>query len=259
MKHRNKFDITTEDVVRFSQFWFKFFPYDYQIKFLHACLHSNRVLGKFPRQSGKSQTVAVYALVKALLSRVQILIVAPTQTQSKELYEKIRVMISDSELNAFLVKSTETEMKFDNGSRIISLPAGPRGDTIRGFTADIVIIEEAGIMKDNIINTVIIPMLASKGKDGQIIKIGTPLTKNHFYHSCFEDSQYAVVTITWRDVVLAGHYHIDFIKEQKKKLLTIQFKTEYESEFIDDISSFFTIKLINSAKEDYKLLDYIIV
>ena len=152
-----------------------------------------------------------------------------------------------------IVKSTETEMRFGNNSRIISLPCGPDGKTIRGYTGDIVVIEEAGIMKDHIVNTVIVPMLASKGDRGQLIKIGTPLTRGHFYDSCFNDPKYTVIKVTWQDCVKEGHYSLDFIEDQKRNLLETEFQTEYCAEFISDSDIFFPNNLINQCIEQYEL------
>lgn len=252
-----RYDIKDKNyIVDFAEFWFGFTPYFYQKDFLNACLTRTRIAGKWSRQAGKSQAVAIYSLFRAVSERCQILITAPTQSQSKELYEKIRQMSGDNPIILdYITKSTETEMKFKNGSRILSLPCGPEGKSIRGYTADIVIIEEAGIMKDSIVNTVIIPMIASKKGKGQIIKIGTPLTKNHFYTSIFEDPNYYISNVTWRDCIKAGSYSQEFIDEQRLNLLDIQFKTEYEAEFITGLSSFFEIEILNiSDKYDYKLI-----
>ena len=251
-------DADIELIMDFASFWFKFKPYSYQKRFLEACLGHPRVVGRWPRQSGKSQTVAVYVLFKALTGKNQILIVAPTQSQSKELYEKIRQMAQDNPMiRDTITKDSETEMKFENGSRIISLPCGPFGQTIKGYTADIVILEESGILKDMIVNTVIIPMIASKGIHGQIIKIGTPWTKNHFYDSCFNDKDYSVIKVAWPEVVEAGQYSLKFIEEQKKKLLDIEFRTEYEVEFLSDLGMFFSGELIDESQMDYHLIKII--
>lgn len=242
------------DISEFSEFWFGFKPYNYQRKFLDACLMYNRVVGIFSRQSGKSQSVAIYTLFKALFNPIQIIIVAPTQSQSSELYNKIRNMAESNEvIKSNIIKSTETEMKFKNGARIISLPCGPEGKTIRGYTADILIVEEAGIMKDSIVNMVLLPMIASKGVKGQIIKIGTPLIKNHFYNSCFNDTKYKVIKVTWRDCVKEGHYSQEFIEDMKRNILDIEFKTEFESEFIEDLNSFFTSELVNNCIGEFEL------
>lgn len=239
----------------FIDFFFKFKPHLYQKKFLISCLSRKRVLGIWPRQSGKSQNVAVYSLFRCIIHPTSIMITAPTQTQSSELYNKIRNLAVASEaINVNIVKSTQTEMLFKNGSRIKALPTGVEGKSIRGFTADIVIIEEAGIMKDEIINSVITPMLASKKDDGQIIKIGTPLTKNHFYRSCFIDPQYDVIKVNWKDCVEAKQYTLEFVEEQRRNLTDVEFQTEYEAQFIEEFASFFSSALLDNCTEDYPLI-----
>lgn len=240
----------------FIEFFFDFRLYPYQKKFFIYCLKYNRIAGKWCRQAGKSQTVALYTITKTLLEHnSNIIIVAPTQNQSTELYNKIRDIISNKDnLKILIKKSTESEMKFKNGSRILSLPTGPYGATIRGYTCDTLIIEESGIIKDNIVNTVLIPMIASKGVKGQIIKIGTPLTRNHFYRSVYEDKNYKVVNVTWKDCVEVGQYNEEFVNEQKASLTDIEFRTEYEGEFIDEISSFFPNYVLENAKMEYELI-----
>lgn len=247
---------TPELMFGFMDFFLDFKPYSYQRRFLEKCLYYNRVAAKFPRQSGKSHSVAAYSVFKAINTKCTIIIVAPTQTQSGELYGKVRSMAtSNAAISKLINKSTETEMTFKNGSRIISLPSGPDGKTIRGFTADIIIIEEAGFMKDLIVNTVITPMIASKGQKGQVIKIGTPWTRNHFYRSIYEDKTYkdSVVSIDWKEVLSEGQYNEDFINEQRIQLTDLEFRTEYGSEFLDDSMAFFPLAILNNCKENYPL------
>jgi hypothetical protein len=110
-------------------------------------------------------------------------------------------------------------------------------------------------MKDEIVNSVIIPMLASKGDEGQLIKIGTPLIRNHFYRSCYEDPEFEVINVTWKDCVKAGQYTQSFIDEQQRNSSDIEFKTEYEGEFIDDVMSFFPAALLDNAKSSYPMVE----
>jgi len=249
-------DWNIELLCDFIDFFFKFKPYSYQKRFLEACLKSKRIAGKWPRQSGKSFTVGGYSLFRAITQRCNIIIVSPSQNQSNELYIKIRSMAADNPMIfKLIVKDTQTEMKFANGSRIISLPSGAEGRTIKGYTADIIILEESGFLKDQIVNTVVIPMIAAT--QGQIIKIGTPWTRNHFYRSCFEDKNYSVISIGWQEVVEQGQYTLEFIQEQKLQLLDIEFRTEYDSEFIDDAMSFFPMTLLEKCKKTYKLFDIV--
>ena len=247
--------VDPEEIVDFSDFWFNFKPYPYQKEFLNLCLTHNRIAGKWCRQSGKSQSVSVYVLYKSVTDVVSTIIIAPTQNQSSVLFKKIRDLSNaNPQIRATIKKSTATEMVFNNGSRIVALPSGPEGKTIRGYTADIIVQEEAGIMKDEIVNTVITPMIASKGEFGQIIKIGTPLRRNHFYRSCFEDDDYKVVNVTWKQCIEEGQYTQKFIDEQRAQCTDIEFRTEYEAEFIDDAMSFFPASLIDNCKEEYNLI-----
>jgi len=239
----------------FLDFFFKFKPYDYQKNFLLKCLNCKRIAGKWCRQSGKSMTVSIYCLFKCLIEPTTFMISAPTQNQSSELYSKIRTLAESSfALQDELKKSTETELVFKNGSRIKALPTGPEGKTIRGFTADVVIMEEAQGIKDEIVNTVITPMLASKKDEGQLIKIGTPLVKNHFHRSCQLDPNFEVVNVDWKLAVEAGQYSQSFVDEQRKLLTDIEFMTEYGNEFVEENSMFFPSSLINSCLEDYNLI-----
>lgn len=240
----------------FMDFFFHFKPRKYQEKFLRDCLLQKRIAGLWSRQSGKSTTISIYCGFRMIISPTTIIISAPSQTQSSELYSKIRCLFEDNEiLRTLIKKSSETEMVLKNGSRVKALPSGPEGKTILGFTADIVIVEEAGRMKDEIVNRVLVPMIASKGNEGQIIKIGTPFKRNHFYSSCFNpDTQYSVTRVTWKDCVEEGQYTQDYINEQRANCVDVQFKSEYEAAFIEELTSMFPISLVESCVLDYKLV-----
>lgn len=239
----------------FFEFFLGYTPHSYQKEFLINCLTKTRIAGKWCRQSGKSYTVSAYTVLRAILDKVTIIIVAPTQNQSNELFAKVKTFINENaELASLIRRDTKQEIEFKNGSRIISLPAGTEGRTIRGYTCDILIIEEAGVMDDEIVGTVLIPMLASKKDKGQIIKIGTPLTRNHFYRSCFEDSNYQVVNVVWQDCIKSGQYSQEFIDEQMAELTDIQFKTEYCADFIDAGMMFFTTDLLQQCSATYALM-----
>ncbi len=242
----------TYDII---DFFFGFKLHFYQLIFLMICLKYKRIAGKWCRQAGKSQIVSIYITLVSMIEKTSSIVVSPTQNQSNELFLKIKNLINDNkDITPLIKRETQTEIIFTNGSRIISLPCGPEGASIRGYTCDILVIEEAGIMKDLIVNTVLIPMLASKGHNGQIIKIGTPLIRNHFYRSCFEDTNYQVVNVIWQDCVKAGQYSRAFINEQRSELTTVEFQTEYEAEFIASNMMFFSPELLDDCVYTYIML-----
>ena len=243
---------TNSECVDFCNFWLDFKLYPYQERFLNYCINEKRVASKWARQSGKSHSVAAYLTYRCVTSKVQVVIVSPTQSQTNELYRKIRNFVNDNPILAgLLVKDTVTEMEFSNGSRILSLPEGNQGKTIRGYTADIIVQEEAGVISDEVVATVITPMIASK-PNGQIIKIGTPLGKNHFYRSCHDkDSPYKLITVKWPEVLSVGQYSKEFIEEQQRDLLEVEFRQEYEAEFVEDENAFFPYALVKMTQDDY--------
>lgn len=47
---------------------------------------------------------------------------------------------------ALMVYRTRTKIRFANGSEIVALPCGRDGSTLRGFTADMVILDECNFI-----------------------------------------------------------------------------------------------------------------
>lgn len=257
----NKLSITLEQLKNddellkdFISFFFGFDLYPYQFRFLKSCLHNNRVTGLWSRQSGKSQVVAIYCFLIAIFDKKTIIIAAPTDTQARLIYEKVTELAEHEELKALIISSIQEETKFKSGSKIKMITVGPFGTTKRGHTCDILIEEEAQDIKDSINNSVLMPFIASKRDKGQIIKIGTAKKRGHFSKSCFEDKNFKLFKVHWKEVLEVGQYSLKFIEEQKLNLTDFEFKAEYESEFIDDINAYFPIDLIESCMIEYPLI-----
>jgi len=239
----------------FISFFFGFDLYPYQFRFLKSCLNNTRIAALWCRQSGKSQTVAIYCLLIAIFDKKKIIIAAPTETQAKLIYEKVTELImQNEELKVMIDRSIQEETKFKTGSSIKMLTVGPTGSTKRGHDADILVVEESQDIKDNIFSQVLMPFLASRKDEGQVVKIGTAKKRGHFSKSCFDDKKYILFKVRWKEVVDVGQYSLDFIEEQKLNLTDYEFKAEYESEFIDDVNAYFPIDLIESCMIDYNLI-----
>jgi len=181
-----------------------------------------------------------------------IIIVGPTDRQAGELFAKIRNFIENASVGMEVMSSTQREMIMKNGSRISAFPTGDDGKNIRGFTAHVLILEEAAYIKDSIVNQVLIPYVAST--KGKIIKISTPFGMNHFYRSFQEDDNYESHHYTWKDAVKVGHFTQEFIDEQRMQLSSLEFDTEYESKFIADEDAYFNYALVERCISDYNLI-----
>jgi len=222
--------------------------FPYQVQFLQDSLTSKRVVGIFARQTGKTTIMSLFSIYRALQTdKYRILIIAPTDRQAGELFGRLKDYAHSSGLVAsFIEGSTLREIRFKNGSVVRAMPTGDFGHNIRGQTADLIILEESSYIKDEIVNQVIMPMIAST--NGNIIQIGTPFHKNHFYEASLDDKY---ITHQY-DYTYSPLISEDFIQEQKKNLTRVEFTMEYLAKFIDETDSYFSQELIQNCIEDYE-------
>jgi len=224
--------------------------YWYQIRFLNDCLTKKRVLGAFCRQTGKSMTIAIFSIIEAMRNpNGHIVIVAPTDRQAGELFQKIQTFLVDSPWKSEIKSMTQRSVTMNNGCRFSILPCGDSGDNIRGMTATILILEEAAFIKDIIVNQVLMPMVAATG--GKVIKISTPMGMNHFYKS-YQSNEWESHVVSYEDPILVGHFAEEFIEEQKRQIgeSSLEFRTEYGAEFIADQDNYFGFDLIEKCTND---------
>lgn len=224
------------DPVLFSEKILNFYPYEYQKKTLRACIEKKRVVAIFARQSGKSTIVAIFCLFWALaVPNQSVVICSPTQKQSGWLFDKIRGHIFQSRyLQTECLENYKTKISFKNGSRIQALTVGATGKSIKGATANILVMEESALIKDGIVNEVIMPMLAATDKKGgTIIQLSTPKGKNHFWKATLPNSGYEVIHVDYKECIKAGQYTEKFIEDQKKTLTPDEFASEYLAVFTD--------------------------
>lgn len=214
-------------------------PFDYQEDFMDH--ESNRKAFVSGRRVGKSRTAAWLALWKAVTySGTEVLVTAKAQRQSMELFNQIQTEMRTSDIPEDqwgVTRSTRTEINFDNGSRIIALPVGRDGSNIRGYGRpnNMIIVDEAAFINDEIFQQVLSPMLAVG--DGQFILLSTPFGKKGFLYERFNDPEWYTM-----QVPTSANPLIDdsFVEEQRKNLTSTQFKQEILGQFVESADSFFT-------------------
>lgn len=186
------------------------------------------------RQGGKSTIVSIKALHKALFTPSStIILVSPTQRQSNELLHRVKTILEASGYDGQLVTENVLSVSFRNGSRIISLPGSPW--TIRGYTADLVIIDEAAGVPDDVF-TAVSPMLLTT--QGQYIIVSTPQSKKgQFYESyCSENWNRYVVKASDNPRMQTPEV-LQFLENEKDVLGSRMYSQEYECEFLDDLDA----------------------
>ncbi len=230
-----------QDIEKFSKRLLGIDLYDYQKEILKN--PSNKICINAGRRVGKTTVASIMGLHFALThENVNVVIVSPTQRQSDILMSYIKRMVTSSILISMLVeKDIAQEVWFKNGSKIISLPSGVDGRTIRGITSHMIIFDEAAFMPDIIFDVVLPSIIGSS--EHKIILISTPnMEMGYFYEA----------TKNWK-----SYYHIkteecpnidkEFLEEERKRLDPYTFAREYEAKFISAEDSFFPLPLISRA------------
>lgn len=193
------------------------------------------------RQSGKTTTIALKAIKFAVSNKeVTILITSPSLRQSMIMFNRVSNLISTSPLKSRVTRATRTTIQFDNKSEIIALPASE--NLLRGYTAHMIICDEAAFMPEQLITNIIFPMISST--QGYAIFLSTPWGRNHFFYKAFMDPNYSVHRVKSSESPLITP---QFLEEMRHNMTEQAFQMEYEAEFVESANSFFQQDLIRQC------------
>ncbi len=221
-----------DDPVIFARKLLSLEPYPYQEKILRD--GRKRIVACMGRQTGKTETIAIKALHYAFFRPdVKVLITSPSQRQSGFMFDRISDRIAGNPLlQTATVRSTRTMIQFRWGSEVRAFPCNP--NTLRGYTADLAICDEAAFMPSDVITAVILPMLTAT--DGTLIMLSTPWGRDHIFYRALNEERlgYSVYVVPTR---ISPQPHVQrFLEEMKGALSEMQFRMEFECEFLEPAS-----------------------
>lgn len=218
-----------------------FTPYDKQKAVLKSCLDNSSFIITVVagRQSGKSYLSLNMAIYWALSSDDQVVMwVSPTATQAGKVMKQLI-----NELQKYdLIKSHKSskgdaEIIFNNNS-VIYFKSAAQKDSLRGYTVNYMILDEAAFISQDVFNEVLLPMTNVAGK--KILIVTTPKGKN-WIHSFYlkgldsTNSQYKSFKFNSSDNPFANK---EIIEIAKLNLPPELFNQEYLAEFVDSASVF---------------------
>lgn len=212
---------------------------------------SPRILLNACRQSGKSTITAALAVWEAVyVPKSLILMLSPSQRQSRELFAKAMAVYRAIGVAVPSEVENRLELELTNGSRIVSLPG--KEQTIRGYSgARLILIDEASRVPDELYRAVR-PMLAVSG--GRLIALSTPFGKRGWWYEAWEDGG-----PVWERVFLTAdqcpRISPDFLDEERRELGPLWFRSEYLCEFVDvDDAVFRTDDIDRALRSDIEPL-----
>ena len=193
----------------------------------------------------KTEMAAIKGLWFAIMNEnVTVLIVSPTQRASSILFRRMKTFLAKSafergelKLINTIVRETQSVLEFDNGSQIYSLPASNKGDNLRGFTSDFIIIDEGGQIDDEVWG-IIRPMLITR--KGVLMVIGTPNGCNNMFYKFFTEDKYMFTKYHFKTKInpLADEKQM---KVDQESMSEIEYRQEYLGEFVDTADMLFKL------------------
>ena len=177
--------------------------------------------------------------------------ISPIYNQAKKVFQEL-----SNAAHSIIDSSNKADLtiKFINGSTLQFLSA-ERYDSIRGFSFNYMVIDEAAFIREEALNEAILPTLSATGK--KCLIISTPKSKNWFYSYYLRGKEENDVYVSY-DGISIDNPHVDqnFIEEQKKSLPLDIYRQEYLAAFTDAGSDVFTnvdaVCLINEFSEGYR-------
>jgi hypothetical protein len=153
---------------------------------------------------------------------------SPTFAQSKKVFNEL--------INAayeIISKANKADLivEFINGSTLQFLSTD-NYNTIRGFSFNYMVLDEAAFIKEEAVNEAIFPTLSALGK--KCLIISTPKSKNWFYSAYLKGLNQGGDYISFQGISVDNpHISQTFIEEQQRSLPESIFRQEYLAGFTD--------------------------
>lgn len=154
-------------------------------------------------------------------------------------------------------KPTQNKITLKNGSSMIARPVGNTGDAVRGFTGDILILDEASRFNEFIFTSAKPTLLTTAGK---IWICSTPFGKQGYFYDCYlnKNNRFKVIETNSWDVVNTRPISaiwtekkrveaIKFLEDERKDMTELQFAQEYLGKFVEDLTQLFSDELIRKC------------
>ena len=213
------------------------------------------------RQSGKTFLMARKAASYMLNhENCRIIVVSLTEDQAELMIIMVLDYLEKNHLSQIEEKKkqpTKTRIFLKNGAMILARPCGNTGDAVRGFTGDVLILDEASRMPEFAFIAAKPTLLTTGGK---IWMCSTPFGKSGYFYESFinKHKRFTVIhtnseevmkkreiTETWTQQRRDGALRT--LEEEKKDMSKLQYAQEYLGEFIDELRQFFSDELINET------------
>jgi hypothetical protein len=201
------------------------------------------------RQAGKSRTLAhAAAHMAAHVPGSVTIIISKRQGQAELLLIKAEEMLKRTGLVVAPTIYPDPGIRVVGGGDIVALASAPSGT--RGYTADLLIVDEASHVPDDLYHSVT-PFLSTR--NGRQLIASTPFGKLGFFWEVCEGNTkrpapgWHVVKLNVRE---CSRISADFLAEELRAKGRWWFAQEYENEFVDTEGAVFSQAHIQRSMSD---------
>ena len=213
------------------------------------------------RQVGKT-TIMAHKAGKYMLDHpnCKIIVVSLTEDQAQLMIIMILTYLEQEhrkEIAKGRLKPTKSTIKLKNGSQVIARPVGNTGDAVRGFTADILIVDESARMPEMMWVAAKPTLMTNAGK---VWQCSTPHGKEGYFYESFLNKQdrYKVFHISSEKVMKERELSeswtqerkteiLKFLEEERVSMSALRYGQEYLGLFLDDLRKYFSDELIEKV------------
>lgn len=239
------------DPVYFCREWLKVIPTDYQEEILRD--KSWRIAIIAGRRSGKTFVTALKVIHFAYTNpNTTTVVISSSMNQAGILYGHITEILKKSIpiVRNSIIKQTRTKLELSNGSKILILPCGQKGKTIRGHEAHLVVVDEAARVPDEVVDA-FFPFLLTT--EGTLIYLSSPpsVLSGFFYESVVPIlykprwTSEQGFSVHWFPSDRSPYITEKILKDSLKVMGWTRYQREIMARFVSGESSFFDITDIN--------------
>lgn len=200
---------------------------------------------------GKTRSVAIACLLYILSNPgTKILFIGPTQKQTNIIRnytsEHIAAVAELADLVDYPGRSDPAKLKqevskqrvtFRNSCEIVSLTAHGSGEEpgaqLMGFGGDIIVLDEACLISDEVYRKRISRMLGDN-PNSKLIELVNPWHRHNFAYRHWISPDFKKIHVDWRQALQEDRITSLFLEEQRRELSRYEFEVLYESLFAED-------------------------
>jgi hypothetical protein len=188
------------------------------------------------RQVGKSAAASWLAAHTLVHNPNEVVIVgAPSLRQSSEMVRRVREVLETA--GEKLLVSNAYSLELRNRARLVAVPGGEEGVAARGFTATMLVFDEAAYISDAVLQS-LRPMVATRPQ-ARIVSISSAgMTRGWFYEMARQPPPH----LRQHSIVATDHPRIsvEFLERERLVMGERKFRQEYMNEWAASGSGFFS-------------------